>query len=403
MIFANILFFVCCALVLHAYWGYAKLLKFIVESSSNHPSIKKTQVNQAVDLPSGNCDCSEPFSVQATVLLTVYNEEEFIKKRLLNLLDCVNASSSNIQILVCSDGSSDSTESIVESMAKQYPCIELFASGKRLGKTGSQNEALAKVRGEIIVFTDAETVFASDCLEKLLEPFANPRIGGTTGALYFNGDAQSSIVSSQQSYWARELKVRECESALGFLCVATGACMAIRRKLYIPPSSAHGEDCVLPLDVVLAGYKMVHIADAIAFDNPSTGVDSEFKSRVRMTERNLTGTFSRSKLLNPLRYPKECFSLVSHKLLKWMTPWLLSIVLICAAIQAEDSVFYRVFLMLAALGCIFACIGYLAEKNPESPASRVPLIASLFSFLLANAGFALGGVRALVGVRTTRF
>ncbi len=380
------LFLLCCALLLHAYWGYSWLIHKVAGLVGN----RDTATAETRELPS------------VTVMLTVHNEEKTVGARIQNLL-ASEFDLSRLQILVCSDGSSDRTESIVSELSIQSPMVELFASGERLGKTGTQNRGLVLARNDVLVFTDADTEFAPDCLARLIEPFADPVVGGTTGALVFRSRSDTGVHDGQQTYWGQEMRVRADESALGWLCVATGACMAIRRELYCPPSPAHGEDCVLPLDVVLAGYRMVHVSGAVAYDDLQDDARAEYRSRVRMTERNWTGTLSRRTLLNPLRYPAQCFSLISHKLLKWMSPWLLILMLLSAVANVGDSVFYRGVLVVAGLGIAAAGAGALAERQRGSVWFRIPLIKTLYGFALANVGFAVGGIRALMGVRTTAY
>lgn len=164
--------------------------------------------------------------------------------------------------------------------------------------------------------------------------------------------------------------------------------------------AAYGEDCVVPLDVVLQGFRMVHAEDAFAYDKMDSSPAGEFQTRVRMTLRNWQGTWSRSELLNPLRHPGYAFALWSHKILRWLSP----VFLICATISVlllaiNGSPF---FIVVGAGLLVFygsGLIGWVAERK----GIRLPLLSTIFSFLLANLGF-LGGLwKALKGRRVTAY
>jgi len=379
----DLLSLLCAALLLHAYASYGWLLERLVRLQSASPAPRPLDASPDVKL---------------TVLLAVHNEEAMIEARLLDLLDA-DIDRDRLQILVCSDGSDDATETLARSLAVRHPSIEVVVSPQRVGKTAVQNLGLTRAVGNVLVFTDADTRFHRQCLQNLIAPFSDPKVGGTTGALRFAPVPGSAISTNQSRYWARELDVRAAESRLGWLCVATGACMAIRRELYRPPLPEHGDDCVLPLDVVLAGKRFIHVDEAVAWDHMPPDVAGEFRARVRMTCRNWRGTLSRGRLLNPVRYPGYSFALVSHKLLKWLTPLLLGTLLAIACVRASQNGLQAALLVVMLLGLGGAAIGELARQLGRS----LPIVRTLHTFALLNLGFAVGGLNALAGRAISRY
>jgi hypothetical protein len=108
-----------------------------------------------------------------------------------------------------------------------------------------------------------------------------------------------------------------------------------------------------------------------------------------MTARNWTGTLSRLALLNPLRFPLTAVNLVSHKLLRWLTPFLLAIVFVINTLLIFR--YEQVFLwVVQILFYVSALVGRLRARK-EKPAG---VFAYPFSFCLANLGFILGIVKA---------
>lgn len=331
-----------------------------------------------------------------TVLITAHNEEAVIEEKIRNVLSC-SYPRSRLEVLVASDGSTDRTDELVWRF--EEPEVRLFRVPVRSGKTGAQNQATEVIRGDIIIFTDADTRFEPGLLEALVGPFVNPAVGGADGRVLLSRVPGSYVSENQGRYWSYELRLRETESRLGILAVAAGACMAVRRDLFRPIDPAYGEDCIVPLDVVLQGRRMVHVPEAIARDRMPHELGAEFTSRVRMTVRNWRGTWSRLALLNPFRHPGYAFALWSHKVLRWLSPFFLVTMTVCAAILAFDSLVYQIAVAGLLAFYLAGALGWLAEAHDW----RLPVVRSVFSFLLANAGFLVGVLLALSGRRITAY
>jgi cellulose synthase/poly-beta-1,6-N-acetylglucosamine synthase-like glycosyltransferase len=347
---------------------------------------------RAAPLATGN----GPQSPTLTVLITVHNEQAEIHERVQNVLDC-EYDAARLEVLVASDGSTDATESIVGAFTD--PRVKLFRPQSRAGKSATQNSALAVATGEIIVFTDAGTRFAKGFLREIVKPFASPAVGGVDGHLLFvHADCDLTLAQAQGHYWRQELRLRELESALGTLAVASGACLAVRSAIIRPLPLTVGEDCVVPLDVVRAGLRMVHASAAIAYDRMESETRREFRSRARMTLRNWQGTWLYPELLNPMRNPRLAWTLWSHKLLRWLSPffvmiWLLSSVALVLGGSAAWAA--------AVPAVAFVIIAAVLIAVPTARTARGWRIA--WSFLVANAGFALGVAQALMGKRILKY
>jgi len=333
---------------------------------------------------------SDPPRLSVTVLITVHNEQERIAARIENVLAC-DFDSGQLKIVVASDGSTDQTEEIARNYADRG--VGVFRPNQRVGKSGTQNGALALISTDIVVFTDADTRFSPSFLTEIIRPFSEAQVGCVGGQLFFsNDDLIGDIAFAQGRYWAQELAVRRAESDLGMLAVVSGACMAIRRNLVKPLPAAIGEDCVVPLDVCRQNFQVRHAPLAIAFDRGARTATEEFQSRVRMTLRNWQGTWLYADLLNPLRHPRIALGLWSHKILRWLSPfmligfWLASVALVFSRSPSRLLGLPGVVMLLA---CAFASL--------LPPCRRLPGLRSLWPFLVANSGFALGVARGIAG------
>lgn len=330
-----------------------------------------------------------------SIIVAVYNEELQIEAK---LDDCLALAypSDRMEILVASDGSTDRTEDIVKEYALRDPRVFLLRSD-RTGKSGAQNSAVQHARGEILVFSDAGTRTQPNLLETLIGNFADARVGLATGVVYF-GHPGEAVLRGQGFYWRYEYFLRQAESDLGILSTGTGTSLAMRRELFQPMASCYGDDCILPLDVRLQGYRVVQDPAAIVFDTMPHTVEGELRARVRMTARNWTGTLSRPALLNPLRFPLTSLGLVSHKLLRWLTPILLATIFILNTLL----IFRHQQLFLWIMQMVFyaaALVGWISTRM-KRPAG---IFAYPFSFCLANVGFLLGLLKAVRAEKITAY
>lgn len=335
----------------------------------------------------------EPLWPEMTVLLTVHNEEAVVEARIKNLFAC-DYPADRLRILIASDGSTDRTNEIVGSFDDDR--VSLFES-PGLGKTGTQNEALKRVNSDVVVFTDADIVFDKDYLTRTAIRFRDPKVGAVDGRLLYTTPAADATTATQGFYWKYELKVRDLESRLGWLAVVAGASFSVRRELLQPMDPSIGEDCIVPLDVVQQRHLVVHEPAAKAYNAFEEGAGITLRRRIRQTLRNWQGTWSRPRLLNPLRHPFYALSLWSHKLLRWLSPVFLLVALFssCWLLVTVPSV-YSIAAALPYLALFgMAGLGWLATVSGR----RIPFTGIAFSFLLANTAFLVGIVTATLGRR----
>ena len=338
-------------------------------------------------MPPAREKCQPDFSV----IVAAYNEEARIAAKIEDCL-ALEYPADQVEILVASDGSTDRTEAIVEEFARRYARVRLVKSASRAGKSGVQNLAAAEARGEILLFTDTETTTRATLLRQIGEDFADPRVGMVAPTVHFSrGDG--AVSKGQGAYWRFELTLRQWESDLGILATASGAALAMRRTLFRPIPPQYGDDCVLPLDVRLQGFKVLQDARIVVFDGMPNSIGGELRARVRMTARNWTGILSRPGLLNFLRYPGTAWGLVSHKFLRWMTPFFLAATFVMSLLLAARGRMGLVVFLLQSCFYVASAVGW--RQSRKRACARI--FGYPFAFCLANLGFFLGLVRCLRG------
>lgn len=360
------------ALVYFVYDGYGRVLALLAGGSRDDPDRAAT--------------FSGPWPT-VSVVIPVFNEERRVRRKLDDIFR-QEYPEDRMEVIVVSDGSTDATDRIVEEFGAR---VRLIRTAGRLGKSLAQNEAVATATGDVLVLTDAAVQMAPRCLQGLVAPFANADVGCVSARLMFATEG-SFTGQDQGVYWRYELKLRSLESKLGCLATAAGPAMAIRRRLWRDLPAEYGDDCVLPLDVVLQNRRVVQADDAVAWDESFSTARKEFSARVRMMVRNWLGTLSRGELLNPARHPWYAFALWSHKLLRWLSPWfLLAIVVGSALVSSAIGAIWPVAttLLLVLLG-LAGMVGLFRGQRwgPLAPAG---------SFLLVNAAFMWGLLKVIKG------
>jgi len=357
------IFWISLFALIYIYFGYLKVLELLLQ-------FKRPKSFYVHAIP----------SEKVTILITAYNEETTIVSKINNVLE-EDYPSELLEVIVASDMSTDATDQLVLNYNDKR--VSLFRPQTSQGKTDTQNQAVSTAQGDIIIYTDAETRFNGSFIRHVTAPFKDSNVGCVTGKILFSISENSTISVNQGRYWRYETAVRQAESDLGFLATATGAAMAVRKTLIWPMKAAYGEDCILPLDVALAGKRVIQSNEAIGYDTQPHDTTGEFKCRVRMTLRNLQGIFSKKTLLNVFRHPWFSFSLISHKILRWLSPLFLIGFILSSLLLADKSLFY----LAAAVGSIILCCAATIGAYAQYSGKSLPVVQTVYSFFLANAGF----------------
>lgn len=331
-----------------------------------------------------------------SIIIPVHNEELKIGPKLGDCLELLYPYE-KLEILVTSDGSTDSTEEIVRRFMARDSRIRWLHSDRRVGKSGIQNLAAEHARGDLLFFTDANTAMPPGVLRTLVDNLSEPEVGLVTATALF-GHPEDAVEKGQGFYWRYELFLRSAESDLGILATGSGQALLVRRELFRPLPTCYGDDCIMPLDVRLQGYRVLQDREATVFDAMPHSIEGELRTRIRMTARNWTGTLSRPAILNPLRFPLTALGLVSHKLLRWLTPFFLLLILLSNTRLAVEGRFMTAWLLQIGF-YLCACVGWLLSRK-QRPAW---FFGYAFSFCLANVGFFLGMVKALRSQRIVAY
>ncbi len=331
---------------------------------------------------------SRQFSV--TILIPAYNEAECIAKTIQNKLD-QDYPKDKLQVIVISDGSTDGTDDIARGFATQG--VELISRNAREGKAAALNEAVKHAHGDIIIFSDANSLFEREAVRLMVENFADRDIGYVTGKLHLVIEGTTLSGSGGDAYIRYENLVRTLETRLGSIIGVNGGVDAIRKDLYTDIPSALITDFVLPLHVIARRYRVVYDPRVVSQEVANKQLGSEFRMRVRVALRALRGLIYMRQLLNPIRYPMAAFCLISHKLLRYLTFIFLPIALTVNLKLAFTVPIYQWVLTAHLIAYALAFLGLCAGL--PRVLRKVTAIPSYF--LLSNVAFSLAMLKFLRG------
>lgn len=251
-----------------------------------------------------------------TLIIAAYNESRHIEATVRNKL-AQGYPRDRLQILVVSDGSTDGTDDIVAGIAAGDSRVRLICQSPRQGKTAALNRAVGEARGEILVFSDANSLYRPGALATLVANFADPEVGYVTGHMLYTNEDGSLVGDGCSAYMKYENFLRAAETRLGSVVGVDGAIDAVRRPLYRPMGADQLPDFVLPLDVVEQGCRVVYERAAVVTEAALSSDAQEYRMRVRVALRALWALWDKRRLLNPLRYPLFSWQLWSHKVLRY--------------------------------------------------------------------------------------
>lgn len=298
-----------------------------------------------------------------SVIISVFNEERIIEEKLINTLS-LEYSKDLLEIIVVSDGSTDNTNDIVSNFSD--PRLVLKAFTERSGKTACLNRIVPEAKGEIIVFTDANSMFPSDTLSKIARNFADPSIGLVTGWTKYLGSEGDKETTG---LYSRLEKMTKYWESLVCSCVgADGAIFALRKTLYKPLQDYDINDFVIPLNAVAQNRRVVLDPEVFCLEQPSQDELKEFRRQARITTRTLGAIHRNLRFLNPLKFGLFSFFLLSHKLIRFMVPFFLVGTLLAGVVLFGNSIICagiflaQLFFIIVGVAGIFARLkGRLAD------------------------------------------
>lgn len=323
-----------------------------------------------------------------SIIMVALNEQDNVAKWFQRIAQ-LDYPKEMLEIIVVSDGSTDNT--VAEARRFQSGNVTITSFEKNRGKALCHNDVIPAAKNEIIVLTDAGTEFSPEVVKQLVHHMSDPKVGAVIGRMQYR-KKDDSTSTFESSYWKYETAIRIEENRLGILSVGMGPCYCIRKSLFTPLAAGQDVDNVYALYAIKKGYRIVYESRALVTDSAPSSVNSEFRSRIRIASRSLRDNLESWSLNDCIKHPLITWGLVSHRILRWMTPFFLFWFCASNILLLEKSPYLWIF-ELQVMFFLFAIIGGLAEIFNK----RIPVASQAYLFIVANIGIGIGVLKALFG------
>ena len=326
-----------------------------------------------------------PIRPRVSLIIAARNEEKAIGEKLENALS-LDYPKEKFEIIVASDASTDRTDEIVRSFAGRG--VILHRQEKRHGKTRAQHRAASVSSGDILIFSDATTIYEPDVVEKIVRNFADPNVGCVAGQLVYLDRKSSAVSSGCKSYWNYEKRLKEWESSFHSLIGVSGCLYAVRRSCYAKIAKDMIDDFVIAIEIQIQGLRTIYEPLAISKEDANLRTKDEMRMRIRVIEQTITALYNYREVLNLYKHGQFAFQLLCHKVLRYLIPAFLMVALVANYFAWEGTNFFmytfiaQIAVYLAALG------GYLGDRfNYKLGPLAIP-----YYFMLVN----IATVRAFI-------
>lgn len=360
----------CLGVILYHHIAYPVLLRLFAERRrARVAEAAAAAAAEVVTLPS------------IALIVPAHNEERYIAAKIANLAK-LDYPADLLDIVIALDGCTDATRAIAEAeIAKVAGSarIRLVNYATNKGKIAVLNEQIAEARADIIALSDASSLVEPGTLRKAARHFA----GANVGVVCPTYRLQTAGSDGERAYWEYQTRIKADEAALAAPMGAHGAFYLFRRALWSPMApDTINDDFILPMKIVLKGYRAVYDRDIVATELEASTAQMEFRRRMRIGAGNMQQAIRLANLANP-RLGWLAFVFLSGKALRPMVPFLLLVAVASTGVLAYrgNPVFGALFAFeLAVLGCAalviwqrrlarvwpFGLLGYAVEGHTAS-------------------------------------
>ncbi len=391
IIFLQIVFWLSIFLILHSYIFFPILLQFF----SKKRNFDEYKLND--NLP------------KISILMSIYNEELVIAQKIDSILKS-EYPENNIEIIIGSDCSDDSSNQIVAEYSDKYSFIKFFPFTTRQGKPNVINKIAQKAGGDILILTDANVMFDKKTIFELVRFFKDKKIGLVDSQMINNGLVKNGISIQESSYISREVKIKNNESNIwGTMMGPFGGCYAIRKELYKPvPKNFLVDDFYINMMILEQGYKSINNTKAFVFEDVSNNLKDEFRRKIRIATGNFQNlkTFKHfllafiskgKKFADKINYSLFglSFSFISHKILRWLSPFFIVFIAFSGLFLLDLKIYFYLYICFI-LSFSLPIIDFFLKKINI----HINLLRFASHFIFMNIALMVGFFRFLKGVKS---
>ncbi|HLX93376.1 MAG TPA: glycosyltransferase family 2 protein [Puia sp.] len=376
----KIIFWLCLFLVAYSYAGYSMLIFLLIKLRN----LTRRRVERV--------DKGKTFQPPVSLVVSAYNEQEFIETKIQNTLE-LSYPRDLLKIIFITDGSSDQTTEIV----RRYPEILLLHEPQRRGKLAAMNRAMEFVSTPYVIFSDANTLLNAQAVAEIVLHYADPLVGGVAGEKKVLKQATDTAAGIGEGlYWRYESFLKKLDSTFYSVVGAAGELFSVRTDLFEKEEKdVIIEDFVQSLKICMKGYVIRYEPNAYAIETSSASMKDEQKRKIRICAGAFQAMGMLRSLFNVFKYPVLSFQFISHRILRWTlcpVALLFLVIINIMIIILSPSPLFILLMVLQAAFYLSAVIGWLfANRNIKLKILYIP-----YYFLFMNVAVFLGFKRFMM-------
>lgn len=383
-----IFFWIAFAIIFYTFIGYGILLYFLIV-------IKRLMVGRREQSYLSNDNWPT-----VSFVVAAYNEEYILDEKIVNSLG-LDYPPHLIQYIFVTDGSSDSSPEIV----KKYPQITLLHQPQRNGKLVAMERAIKHTTGEILIFSDANTILNNVSIKEICKHYQQNKVGAVAGEKKVISNKLDDAAGSESMYWKYESKLKKWDSELCTVVGAAGELFSVRKSLYVPvPKNSIIDDFMISMRIVEKGYKIVYEPKAYAMEYSSESVKEEYKRKVRIAAGGIQSIIWLRKMLLPFPQIIVWFQYISHRVLRWtITPFfMIALLLVNTFIVWKFGAQLPLYQFIWVMQLLFYCLAllgwYLEHQSIKIKALFIP-----YYFCMMNTAVIMGIFRYFSGKQSVKW
>lgn len=331
------------------------------------------------------------------VICAAYNEERVIAEKIESVFT-TNYPKEKIRFYIGTDACSDSTVTIIKNLQQKYPAVHLIEFTERSGKINILNKLCSLATADIFVMTDANVFFTEDTFFELIKHFKNGQVKLVCGNIVKRALNKETVTKNELQYLNFENFLKRAESNLwGIVIGAEGGCYALSKESYtnIPPHFI-ADDFFITCNVLNSKAKVLFEQNAIVYEDASAETKGEFRRKARIATGNFQNLmYFKTLLKNP--FSKIGFAFLSHKVLRWLTPFFFLLNMICCVFLIEFNFLFAFILIVELFILITPFINMIMQKV----GIKIKPLISATHFVVMNRALLVGFIRYCKGVTSS--
>ncbi len=351
----KVIFFICVLGIVHTYIIYPIFMIILGKLFKKKEQARNPEYQPTVE-----------------IIFAAYNEVDVIEQKLRSSLN-THYNPGKLSIRLGSDASNDGTDDVVKRLQKEFPQIHFKTFEARTGKAGIINQLVPQSTADLLILTDANIIFEPETIPHLVSEMACKNAGIVGGKIAYKQVHGKGISKQEDIYLKVENAIKQAESDVFAKTMGVeGGCYIIKRELFetIPPLFFM-EDFYISMSVIKKGFDVKFLSKARCYEDVSTQSEEEYKRKVRISIGNFQNLGTFSGLLIKQFFPAG-FLFLSHKVLRWLTPFFLLLLIPVSTLLAPSGFFYALFagIYMTLLG--LGMFGILFSQNAKAGLLKYP-------------------------------